>query len=77
MKMMALFAFLLFAISIFGCTRVSKSIEDPTLCELMDNQTEADSCFFEVAKAGKDSTVCADINDSVIKEKCKEETKKP
>ena len=76
MKMTALIAFLFLSVSIFGCARVARTAEDPTLCELMDNQTEADSCFFEVAKAGKDSTVCADINDSAIKEKCKEETKK-
>ena len=77
MKMMATIAFLLLAVSIFGCARVAKTAEDSTPCEFIDNQTEQDACFFDVAKQANDTAVCADINDTLMKEKCNKETKKP
>jgi hypothetical protein len=68
--------FFLLLLSTYGCTKVAKTMEEASFCEGVDNQTEQDSCFFDVAKQTNDSAVCADITNVSFKEECMNETKK-
>jgi hypothetical protein len=68
-------AFVLLLLFSFGCTRVATTVEESSFCEGNDNDTEKDLCYFDVAKQTNDSTLCVDIADSALSEKCKAEVK--
>jgi hypothetical protein len=69
MKLFALFAFVLLVCS-FGCTRIAKTVNEPSFCEGNDNDTEKDNCFYVLAKQTNDSTACTEIVDVAIKANC-------
>jgi len=73
MRHLGFVVFALLALSTFGCTKIAKTMEIASFCEGNSNVTERDICFFDVAKETNDTTVCTDIENESLRNRCKAE----
>jgi hypothetical protein len=48
-------------------------MENPDLCEKIENSMNKDTCYMELASKLNDKSLCNKIKDSMIKNMCEEE----